>query len=72
MVEVFKTNITSERKAEQVLQLISSEFPSYKVDFDLEDCDNILRVENKNGTLKVDDIIYCLLRKEVLVEILLD
>ena len=72
MVEVFRTNISSEIKAKQVLKILNSEFPNYKVDFDLEDCDNILRVENKNGPLKIDDIIYCLLRKEVLVEILLD
>lgn len=72
MVEVFKTNVTSERKARQVLHLINRKFPSYKVNFDLEDCDNILRIENKNGTLKIDDIVYFLLGKEVLVEILLD
>ena len=72
MVEVFKTNISTQSKAEKVLRILNSKFPDYKVDFDLEDCDNILRVENKNGTLKIDDIICCLLGKQVVVEVLLD
>ncbi|WP_111309179.1 hypothetical protein [Confluentibacter sediminis] len=72
MIEVFKTNIASKSKAKEVLLMLNNKFPNYKVNFDLEDCDNILRIENKNGTLKINDIIYLLLRTEIVVEILPD
>lgn len=43
-VEIFKTNIDSKEKAEEVLDYLSGSFPSYQINFDLEDCDNVLRV----------------------------
>ncbi len=45
MVEVFKTNVKSTREAKVVIQKIASEFPLYKINFDLTDCDRILRVQ---------------------------
>lgn len=50
MVEVFRTNINCENSANQIVNLIISRFPSLKVNFDLEDRDNILRVEGKINT----------------------
>ncbi len=72
MIEVFKTNIASKSKAKEVLLMLNNKFPNYNVNFDLEDCDNILRIENKDGILKINDIIRVLLRTEILVEILPD
>lgn len=72
MVEVFKTNITSEHKAEETLLFLKSQFPDYKANFDLEDCDNILRIESKNGHLKTDEIIFYLSKINILVEVLND
>ncbi|WP_236970364.1 hypothetical protein [Membranihabitans marinus] len=50
--------------------MLNTKFPDYKFNFDLEDCDKILRVENVNGTLKINDIINFLLGAEIVVEIL--
>ena len=72
MIEVFKTNISSKRKAKEALQILNQMFPNYKVNLDLEDCDNILRIENKNGTLEINDIIYVLLSTDIMAEILPD
>lgn len=47
MVEVFKTNVTNQTDANKVLQALAIRFPKYKLNFDLEDCDNILRVEGQ-------------------------
>ncbi|RUA16385.1 MAG: hypothetical protein DSY83_05805 [Flavobacteriia bacterium] len=47
MVEVFKTNIISNINAEQVLGVLQTQFPYLGINFDLEDCDNILRVQSK-------------------------
>ncbi|RMA64697.1 hypothetical protein BXY75_1577 [Ulvibacter antarcticus] len=46
MVEVFKTNISQINVAESVLQDLLKHFPSSSINFDLEDCDKILRIEN--------------------------
>ncbi len=45
MVEIFKTNITDESQARLVIQLLMEQWPYYQVNFDLEDCDHILRIE---------------------------
>jgi hypothetical protein len=45
MVEVFKTNVTNREDANKVSCLIQKNFVDYKVNFDLEDCDKILRVK---------------------------
>lgn len=44
MIEVFKTNIRDPRKAKTLATMISIQFPDYRVNFDLDDCDKILRV----------------------------
>ncbi len=45
MVEVFKTNIQSGYRINEIAEMLQSHFPVCKIDFDLEDCDRILRVE---------------------------
>jgi hypothetical protein len=45
MVEVFKTNVDNAVVAEQIRETIRKQFPRCKVNFDLEDCDRILRVQ---------------------------
>jgi hypothetical protein len=47
MVEVFKTNIHDKSIASKVLQDLYRHFPGYKINFDLEDCDKILRIESE-------------------------
>ena len=48
MVEVFKTNVRSSRKAKLIVQKLGEEFPSHKINFDLNDCDKILRIQGEN------------------------
>jgi uncharacterized Fe-S center protein len=57
MVEVFKTNITEQKQSRHVLEKLNQLFPQYKINFDLEDCDNILRIENPIGEVSNDNII---------------
>ena len=45
MIEVFKTNIFKKESAKDLIHKLSECFPEYKINFDLEDCDNILRIE---------------------------
>lgn len=48
MVEVFKTNVSHKRAAKRLLGVLSKQFPMFSINFDLEDCDKILRVEGQN------------------------
>ncbi|MGI8894028.1 MAG: hypothetical protein ACR2GN_11315 [Bacteroidia bacterium] len=46
MVEVFKTNIAEQDIANIIVQQVLTFFPGVIINFDLEDCDHILRIEN--------------------------
>jgi hypothetical protein len=45
MIEIFKTNVETEREARLLKSFLSELFPTAKITFDLEDCDRILRIE---------------------------
>jgi len=48
MTEVFKTDVTNKGTAKILCLLIQHAFPGYLVNFDLDDCDRILRVVADN------------------------
>ena len=48
MIEVFKTNVQNEIQCKQKLKTLKKKFPALKINFDLQDCDKIVRVEGKN------------------------
>ena len=45
MVEAFKTNVQKKAQSKMLLSILSEAFPSFKINFDLSDCDKVLRVE---------------------------
>ena len=47
MVEVFKTNVGKKAESKRLLGILSEAFPSYKINFDLSDCDKVLRIEGE-------------------------
>lgn len=51
MVEVFKTNVKQHHDAEHLVRLIHENFADYQANFDLHDCDNILRVKSTTGII---------------------
>jgi hypothetical protein len=48
MIEVFKTNVEESAQANRIIDLLLEYFPGNKINFDLHDCDKILRVEGKD------------------------
>ena len=48
MVEVFKTDVQKKAQSKMLLSILSEAFPSFKINFDLSDCDKVLRVEGEN------------------------
>jgi hypothetical protein len=49
MVEVFRTNVHSVEVARILIAAIEAKFADYEANFDLEDCDRILRVKALKG-----------------------
>lgn len=76
MIEIFSTNITNQKDADAILIKIHSAFPGYHANFDLSDCDHILRVRSR-GTLICASTIITLIKQfgfvaDVLPDILPD
>ena len=60
MVEVFKTNVEDFEQAKDILDAIHSNFINYHANFDLEDCDKVLRVEHKGNYIESECILHLL------------
>jgi hypothetical protein len=48
MIEVFKTNVHKTREANRLVTLLLNHFPGSRINFDLDDCDKVLRVEGRH------------------------
>ncbi len=59
MVEVFKTNVKKAGEAKRVINELLHHFPDKKINFDLQDCDKVLRVEGDNIiNCRIKSILY--------------
>ena len=52
MVEVFKTNIQDAKLADFIVGELEKHFPSATINFDLSDCDKILRIEYHENVIE--------------------
>ena len=59
-VEVFKTNVYTRRYASKLVNQIHKTFTMYKANFDLDDCDKILRVQCIQGSISSRALILFL------------
>jgi len=55
LVEIFKTNVQKESDRDYIMTVMQNQFPDYKINFDLEDCDKILRIEGFD--LQYDNVV---------------
>lgn len=69
MIYVFKTDVSSIHKADCLKPKLNALFPFCKWNFDLEDCDNIFRIDTDIYSL--DDILAGLQQLEIVHEELL-
>lgn len=63
MIYVFKTSIDTKSKLELANTLLNELLPNAYWNFDLEDCDNILRIDSEaeiNETVLKNDIFDCI------------
>ncbi|MEO6290020.1 MAG: hypothetical protein ABIO76_08875 [Ginsengibacter sp.] len=72
MIEVFKTSVLNRDHANMLVYEIHKNFINYKANFDLEDCDKILRVECTAGSIRPGLIIQLLQKFGFKAEVLPD
>jgi hypothetical protein len=72
MIEVFKTNVVDPAHAKMLVDKIHHNFNYYKANFDLQDCDNILRIKSFTGHVQPTLLIHFLQEQGVDAEILPD
>jgi len=53
VVEVFKTTVQEVVDAEKIIALLLTHLPAHKINFDLDDCDKILRVEGESVKIEL-------------------
>jgi hypothetical protein len=68
MVAVFKTNVPDKSEADKLVEILSMHFPACRINFDLDDCDKVLRIEGK--TVEVSTVTTLVLEKGVFCEAL--
>ena len=72
MVEVFKTNVNSKAVAEFIVYLLNRNYPDYEANFDLDDCDKILRIKTSCHSVDIASVVSILKEINVHAEILPD
>ena len=72
MIEVFKTDVDEPKYAEILIEYIQRIFYGYEANFDLQDCDKILRVKNVKGEVNSVRLIEMLNRFGFYAEVLPD
>ncbi len=57
VIEVFKTNVERAEQARRLITEIQRHFSGYSANFDLDDCDRILRVVTPSGNIQTDAVL---------------
>lgn len=70
-IEVFKTNVPTKKIALKVSDRLLAYQPEFKINFDLEDCDNILRIESPS-TINIGEICKLCNDLNIILEVLPD
>lgn len=72
MIEVFKTNVREPIFAYKLVDQIHERFVDHTANFDLEDCDRILRVKCTTGPIQSSGLISLLKECGFMAEVLPD
>jgi hypothetical protein len=56
-VEIFKTNVYRIKDAQRIVATLVSLFSSYKINFDLDDEERILRIESSQLEIETNSIV---------------
>ena len=56
MVQVFKTDVQDQLSAAYIILFLRQAFAHCRINFDLDDCDKILRIENEQGAIEEGEV----------------
>ena len=68
MIEVFKTNVQEFSEAQKLVALLRRHFPDSKINFDLDDCDKVLRMEGNN--FRIEKVMTLVMEKGFVCKVL--
>lgn len=71
MIEIFRTNISNAQQAQMLVNEIHKTFTGYRANFDLWDCDKILRIQSATGFVQPSAVIDLLKSLGYTAELLL-
>ena len=69
IVEIFKTNVSNQQLANKIIMDLNQLFPDYNINFDLEDCDKVLRVKSTNS-INIAGIVRNCTEKDIQIELI--
>lgn len=72
MIEVFKTNVQLKKDAKRIIALLTSKLEGHKINFDLSDCDKILRIESVNHEISIQNVEKWMQNEGFICEVLPD
>jgi hypothetical protein len=72
MVEIFKTNVNNKKLAKKVLKTLHAHLPAYCFNFDLDDCDRILRAQSPGIPVEITRIIQIVREHQIRISLLGD
>lgn len=72
MIEVLKTNVTERCHANMIIERIQDTLAGHQANFDLEDCDKILRVKCSLGNVRLSCLMDILKNLGFYAEVLTD
>lgn len=63
-IEIFRTDVNDVYRADELIQLLRIHLPDCQINFDLEDCDKILRIKGEFEQEKISQVLktagqYC-------------
>lgn len=70
LIEVFKTKVSHHLEAFVVSSLLKEVYPAYSINFDLEDCDKIMRIKSEDEPIDSKGVVTLLNRLGFCIEIL--
>ena len=56
IVQVFKTNVQNLQDARHIILFLRRNFSHCRINFDLDDCDRILRIESRKESVQESEI----------------
>ncbi|MCP9753343.1 hypothetical protein [Ferruginibacter sp. HRS2-29] len=56
-IEIFRTDVYDRAEADMIVERLHAAFTAYLANFDLHDCDRILRIESRSGEIAAAPVI---------------